>query len=449
MRVAITGGTGFVGGHLAEALSALGHEVVILARGLDQRPLAQRILKLPGVSFVRAGVDDVTALTQAFSGCDAVAHCAGINREIGSQTYEKVHVEGTKNVVRAAQDAGVRRLTFVSFLRARPNCASPYHESKWAAEEIVRSSNCEWTILKPGMMFGHGDHMLDHLSHALYTFPIYIGIGNLRVRPLAVHDAVNVLVASLVDERVTNQTVGLVGPTELKFDYAVRLVATVIGKHRLFLRAPLGFHRLLAQVAERSMTVPLIASAQVQILQEQVVDSSRAPDLVPDDLRPTTAFDEGSIRAGLPAPGPFGLSDLRWFSDIHAFGDQSVLVFDGDCGFCTTAATWTSRRFSHGERAQAWQFLGDEFLEKHHLNSKDVGEAAWWVNDGGLRERGHRAVGRALVANGGLREIVGWLILTPPLSWLAAGVYRVAVRWRYRLPGGTPACKVGSTIPKS
>jgi NADH dehydrogenase len=177
VRVAITGGTGFVGGHLAKALSAGGHEAVLLSRGVDRRPWAQEVLSQSGVSSVHVSVGDESGLVKAFEGCDAVAHCAGINREIGSQTYEAVHIRGAENVVRAAEEVGVPRLAMVSFPRARPDCGSAYHESKWAAEEVIRGSSCEWTVLKPGMMFGRGDHMLDHLSHALYTFPIYLGIG--------------------------------------------------------------------------------------------------------------------------------------------------------------------------------------------------------------------------------------------------------------------------------
>ena len=448
MRIAITGGSGFVGAHLAEELSQRGHHVVILTRGIDHRPLAQRVMSLPGVSLIPVSVDDVVGLTNAMAGCDAVAHCAGINREIGLQTYDAVHIQGTRNVVRAAETAKVGRIVFVSFLRARPDCGSAYHESKWAAEEIVRAASCPWTILKPGMIYGHGDHMLDHLSHALYTFPVYVGIGNLRVRPLAVGDVVDVLVAALVDRRLTNETVALVGPTEIKFDDAARLVADVIGKRRLFLRAPLAFHRALAWVSERTMTVPLLAAAQVQILKEQVVESVRAPDSLPSDLTPRTTFDEKSVREGLPAAGRFGLADLRSFSNCNRESHGAVLVYDGDCGFCTSAAKWTARRFQHGERVEPWQLLGDDFLAKNRLSSADVHEAAWWIDNGGLRERGHRAVGRALLANGGIRRTIGWFVLTPPTSWLARGVYGVVVRWRYRLPGGTPACKVDPSRPK-
>lgn len=311
MRVAITGGTGFVGGHLAVALSEDGHEVVLTARGVDRRPWAQYVRSLPGVSQVRAGLDDAARLEEAFAGCDAVAHCAGINREIGNATYQTVHVDGTRNVVTAAESAGAGRLALVSFVRARPGTGSPYHDSKWEAEEIVRSSALEWTVLKPGMMYGRGDHMLDHLSKALMTFPVYVGIGNRRVRPLAIDDAVRVLAAVLVDGRLPRKTVPLLGPTELSFDEVARRVAKVMGKRRLFLRAPIAFHYLLARVSEAVMNVPLVARAQVRMLQEEFVEPTGAPDELPADLAPRIAFDDDAIRSGLPQKlERFSRSDL-------------------------------------------------------------------------------------------------------------------------------------------
>lgn len=318
MRVAITGGTGFVGGHLASALSAAGHGVVVVARGVDRRPWARDVEGLPGVTVARIGIDDEEALTRAFSGCDAVAHCAGINRETGDSTYAAVHVQGTANVVRAAERAGVRRLALVSFLRARPNCGSAYHESKWAAEEIVRNSRLEWTVLKPGMMFGQGDHMLDHLSRALRTFPLYVGVGPRAVRPLAIGDAVSVLQAAVVDGRLSRATVPLMGPTVVDFDDAARLVARAAGIRRLFVRAPLPFHYLLARMAERLMVVPLVSSAQVRMLEEELVEPTDAPDRLPRDLVPRTEFDLVSIRAGLPKMERFGLRDIRLRRDRRA-----------------------------------------------------------------------------------------------------------------------------------
>src|SRR5262245_46662804 len=173
--IAVTGGTGFVGRHVAEELVDRGYDVVLVARGVDHRDLS--VTDRPGVEWVRGGVGDLAALERAFAGVDAVIHCAGINREIGRQTYAAVHVEGTRNVVDAARAAGVRKIAMLSFVRARPDCGSGYHESKWAAEEIVRASGLDFTIAKAGMIFGRGDHMLDHLSHALHTFPFFLRVG--------------------------------------------------------------------------------------------------------------------------------------------------------------------------------------------------------------------------------------------------------------------------------
>lgn len=311
MKVAITGGTGFVGRHLAAELAALGHEVVLVARNVDQRPGSHDILNNDLVSLEVASVSDRASLVSAFATCDAVAHCAGINREIGPQTYDAVHVEGTRNVVEAAESAGVSKLSLLSFLRARPNSGSDYHDTKWQAEEIVRASNLDWTVLKPGMIYGQGDHMLDHLSHALHTFHMYLGLGDKQVRPLAVSDLVRVLVGALTTDDLSRKTVPVVGPTTLKFDDAVRIVADEIGVRVLWLRAPSFVHHGLACVSEATMRVPLVAQAQVRILAEGP-DATCAPDALPIHLHPQIEFAAEAIRSGLPPKGRFGLSDLRW-----------------------------------------------------------------------------------------------------------------------------------------
>jgi uncharacterized protein YbjT (DUF2867 family) len=315
MRVAVTGGTGFVGAHLAERLAGDGHEVVVVSRGVDQRPGALHVTELAGVEVARTSVTDRAGLERAFEGCAAVAHCASINREVGKQTYESIHLEGTENVLSAAEAAGVTRLALLSFLRARPACGSPYLESKWAAEEIVRASSLHSTILKPGLVYGKGDHFLDHLSRALHTVPLYVGIGRRRIRPLWIDDLVDVLAASVVDARLDQQSVAVLGPTEIGFDDAVRVIAGVLNRRVLVIRLPMTFHRTLGWVTEKVMTVPLVTRAQVRLLEEEIVEPVLAFDELPRDLQPSTPFDERSIRAGLPEPGRFGLKDLRFIND--------------------------------------------------------------------------------------------------------------------------------------
>jgi uncharacterized protein YbjT (DUF2867 family) len=315
MRVAITGGTGFVGRHLARELTARGHEVVLIARGRDRRDRRDRgALEMPNTRFFAADLSSAEELTRAFGACGAVAHCAGINREIGAQTYERVHVEGTRNVIEAVRRAGVGKIALISFLRARPNCGSGYHESKWAAEELVRDSGIDYTVLKPGVIYGHGDHMLDHLSHALHTLPIFalVGMREKRVRPVSVEDVARVLAASLAEGRLSRATAYVLGPEELTLGEAVRRVGRVIGRRPIYFRAPIAFHRAMAVVLERVMKIPLVSKAQVRILSEGIVEPAPPCGALPEDLVPRTPFSEEQIREGLPEAGGFGWKDLRW-----------------------------------------------------------------------------------------------------------------------------------------
>jgi NADH dehydrogenase len=311
MKIAITGGTGFVGRNIARALVRDGHEVVLLARGHDRTDADIR--QLANARFVPVGLDDVEKLTAAFSGCAAVVHCAGVNRETGAQTYQRVHVDGTRNVVAAARTAGVRKVALISFLRARADCGSGYHESKWAAEEIVRGSGLDYTVFKCGVIYGRGDHMLDHLSHAFYTFPLFafVGFTDKFIRPNAVEDVANLVIAAVTGNVLTRQTVAVLGPEQLTLREAVRRVARVAGKRPLMIPLPVWFHYLLGWFVERIMAVPLVSVAQVQMLSEGLSEPWPPCELPPPELAPKIRFTEEQIRKGLPPAGAFGLDDIR------------------------------------------------------------------------------------------------------------------------------------------
>src|SRR5262249_11874802 len=115
MKIAITGGTGFIGRHLARDLISRGHNVNVIALGLYSRNTQQ----IEGAKFLALDANDTDELTEAFRGCDAVAHCAGTSVEDGKQTFYRLHVEGTRSAVNAAERAGVKKFVLLSYLNVR------------------------------------------------------------------------------------------------------------------------------------------------------------------------------------------------------------------------------------------------------------------------------------------------------------------------------------------
>ena len=123
-------------------------------------------------------------------------------------------------------------------------------------------------------------------------------------------------------------------------------------------------------------------------------------------------------------------------------GARPTLIYDGECGFCTTAAHWVARHWTGPDVPEAipWQRLPEDRGVELELSGHDFARSAWWA-DGARVEGGYRAVAYALRATHGPWALAGRVLLVPPVSWAAAPGYRLVARYRHRLPGGTPACR--------
>jgi len=300
MKIAITGGTGFIGRHLTSDLVERGHEVIVIARGLYKRN-AQPI---EGATFVALDANNTEKLQEVFHGCDAVAHCAGTSVEDTNQTFQKLHVEGTRSAVLAAERAGVKKFVLVSYLTVRPNVNSEYHKTKWQGEEIVRASILNYTILKAGLIYGQGDHLLNNLSNLFRKMPVFatVGIKEKAVRLIAVEDLVDVIRACLVDvNRLSRQTVAVLGPEEFPFSTAARRISKAMDKPFLIvLPFPVIFQRILAWFSERFMPKPLVTKSLVQMLADGISQPTPEAISLPEDMQPKIQFTEEQIKKGLP-----------------------------------------------------------------------------------------------------------------------------------------------------
>jgi len=151
MRIAITGGTGFVGSHMIELALSEGHQVNALTR----RPQAPQ----DGVTWVEGALDQTASLDALCKGCDAVIHVAGVING-STQEFHQGNVVGTENMIAAAKGAGIRRFVHVSSLSAREPQLSAYGRSKLDSEAPVIAAAMDWTIIRPAAIYGPRDRLL-------------------------------------------------------------------------------------------------------------------------------------------------------------------------------------------------------------------------------------------------------------------------------------------------
>jgi len=149
MRVALTGGTGFVGSHYLDAAIEAGHNVTALTR----RPQEPR----EGVTWVMGDLADQAAIKKLVHEADAVVHIAGVLTAVDEATFRAGNVDGTLAVLAAATAAGAKRFVFVSSLAAREPELSMYGASKGKAEALVEGSGLDWAIVRPPAVYGTGD----------------------------------------------------------------------------------------------------------------------------------------------------------------------------------------------------------------------------------------------------------------------------------------------------
>ena len=149
MRLAVTGGTGFVGSHLLDVALAAGHRI----KALSRREQSER----DGIEWISGSLEDRSALHRLVTDVDAVMHIAGIITAPDSAAFEKGNVEGTLAMLAAATAGGIHRFIHVSSLAAREPKLSLYGGSKARSENLVRSSGLEWAIVRPPAVYGPGD----------------------------------------------------------------------------------------------------------------------------------------------------------------------------------------------------------------------------------------------------------------------------------------------------
>jgi len=283
--ILVTGASGFVGSHLVPALIGAGHRVAALVRTptagetvLGRLPEAQR-------TNVSLRIGDVTrpeTLGPAMAGVDAVVHLVAIPRDFrGGADLRLVNTEGTRAVVAAMRQTGVRRLVHMGAMGVEDDPKLHYASSKARAEALVRDSGLDWTILKPSLQFGEGDGFFNIIAGLVRISPGIVpvpGNGSARFQPIHTGDVARVTVRVLIDSTTVGQVFELGGPRIWTYREITREVLLALDKRRVILPMPVVLIRLVAGTAELVHIPFPVATDQLRQLR---LDNVGPLDLIP------------------------------------------------------------------------------------------------------------------------------------------------------------------------
>ena len=257
MHVLVTGGTGFVGRPLCRELDDRGHDVTALARSPDDADLPS------SVATVRGDVTDADSIEDAVAGMDAVVHLVALSplykADGGPGRHEAVTVEGTRNVVRAAEAADVDRLVYTSNLGVDPDSNVAFFRAKGRADDIVRTASVDWVIVKPSMIFGDGDEITGFT--AMLTTPYVTALPGggrtMTFDPIWVEDLAPILADCVDGEGHAGQVYEIGGPERMSLADMTRAYYRARGQSVVILPVPVALSKLGLGLADPLPFVPV------------------------------------------------------------------------------------------------------------------------------------------------------------------------------------------------
>jgi NADH dehydrogenase len=248
--ILVTGGSGFVGGHVVHELRARELQVRCLVR--DPKKGAK--LAALGCELVQGDMTDPASLGRAVAGTDTVLHLVAI-RQGRERDFERVMVDGTRDLLAAAKEAGVRRFVHMSALGTSEQSRDlvPYYRAKWEMEESVRTSGLPYVIFRPSFVFGRDGGILPTFAKLARYSPVtpITGTGKQRIQPIWVDDVATYFADAAARDDVAGKTFELGGPDAVTWnDFWARL-KRALGQRRPSVHVPMALMRANALVTER------------------------------------------------------------------------------------------------------------------------------------------------------------------------------------------------------
>ena len=250
--ILVTGGTGFVGPRVVRALRERDQPVRALVRSPSSR--SATTLAAWGAELVQGDMTDGDALRRAVEGAGVVVHLVAI-RQGSQEQFRRVMEEGTRDLVAAAKEAGVRRFVLMSALGTSEETKElvPYYHAKWEQEQTVQGSGLEHVIFRPSFVFAKDGGILPTFRRLARLAPVtpIIGSGKQRIQPIWVDDVAAYFAQSVDKTEAPNAIFELGGPDAVSWNEFWARLKRALGQRRPSLHVPMALMRANALVTER------------------------------------------------------------------------------------------------------------------------------------------------------------------------------------------------------
>ncbi len=277
MKIFVTGGTGFVGRETISRLHAAGHQLRCLVRKGSE----ERLPKIKELEPFFGDASESDSLRGGLDGCDAVVHLIGIIREFPDQgkgvTFERLHVEATRNMVDLTVQSGIKRFLQMSANGAAEQGETGYQQSKWRAEELVRASGLDWTIFRPSIIFGAESEFIRMLVSIIKTLPVIpvIGNGRYEMQPVAVGQVADSFVRALDRPVTIGRTYHLAGPKPYSYLEMLNTVSHALRRGEIkTIRQPLFLMRPAIKMLQTFQHFPITSDQLTMLLNGNICDPS-------------------------------------------------------------------------------------------------------------------------------------------------------------------------------
>jgi len=278
MRIFLAGASGYVGSRVLDDLLARGHEVT--AHAHTERSRIELLEKYPTLTVAIGDVANADQMMRAVPmGTEVVIYLPGLLREFPRKgiSFQRAHVDGCRNLMAAGNHAGVRRWIELSALGTGPGARTPYFRTKWEAEEHVRASGLDWTILRPSVIVddrpAHRKNFMDEIVKVVRELPFIpvLGNGKYRLQPVSVDDVSQTIVQSLEKPETIGKTYEIGGPEKLTYIEIVEVIAAALNLKKQRLHLPMWLCEALASLFDTFSWFPFTRDQLTMLREENIV----------------------------------------------------------------------------------------------------------------------------------------------------------------------------------